>query len=355
MSFFSKIYNKEYTDSYCIRKILGIKITTKLKNNKTNNINVEYNNSIECDKKIENAISKTVELTTIWNSIDIKKKILKENVHSIEIGIFSYCNRKCWFCSNIVSDRQSTNIILEEKLFLKLLRELQEIDYDKTICLHRYNEPLYDMDILLARIKQIKEYLPKTEISIYTNGDYLTLEKLDLLNGYVNNIYITYYYNYASEDIKFDIENVIKPGMQKLLNKLKLEYEVTYQDSANYFLKLKYDGIYVEYRSIDYTRIGTDRGGTIKNIEVHDRLNQCFLPNFQLVMDYDGNFTPCCHIRSDIDKHKPYILGNIKDNTIYEIFNSEKIINLRKELLLKNKKSGICSKCSESRKWANIF
>lgn len=353
MGFLSKIYKKEYKSQYCIRTILGIKITTKLNNkdNQTDN-NEKY---INYNNKIENAICKTVELTSLWNNIDMKKKIFKENVDSIEIGIFSYCNRKCWFCSNIIVDRQSKNIILEENLFLKLLKELKEIDYDKTICLHRYNEPLYDMDILLLRMKQIKEYLPKVKISIYTNGDYLTLDKLDLLNGYVDNIYITYYYNYAGKEIKFDIENVIKPGMQKLLDKLKLDYKLIYQDSANYFLELKYDGIYVEYRSIDYTRIGTDRGGTIKDIEIHDRIAQCFLPNFQLVMDYDGNFTPCCHIRSDIDKHKPYILGNIKDNTIYDIFSNEKIVNLRKELLLQNKKKGVCATCSESRKWVNIF
>ena len=36
----------------------------------------------------------------------------------IEIEIFSYCNRKCWFCPNSFVDRRSENLIMpEEKIF----------------------------------------------------------------------------------------------------------------------------------------------------------------------------------------------------------------------------------------------
>ena len=181
------------------------------------------------------------ELTTYNKDYYYKKRVFKENVCWVEIGISSFCNRKCWFCPNSIIDRNSCNIELNENLFLKLLSELREVNYSNNIFLHRYNEPLYNKELLIKRIKQVREYLPQSYITIFTNGDYLTLDYLKLLENIgVNAMIISYYYNGNDKNVPFDIENIIKPGMQKLLNRLNLNYYVLEQTQINYLLKIEY-------------------------------------------------------------------------------------------------------------------
>ena len=293
---------KKYRDLFreLLINISEIKELSKNSINTQNKI-IDINKNInEINKKIvpvkidinekrnlaKEAIRRSIELTTLYDNIDIKKRIFKENVLWVEIGIFSFCNRKCWFCPNSVIDRYNKNIPLEESLFLKLLSELREINYSNRIYLHRYNEPLADKELLTKRIKQVREYLPNSYILIITNGDYLTVEYLELLNTLgVNHIVMSYYYNYSDQNIPFDIENIVKPGMLKLINKLNLHYKVLYQNYKAYSVEIKYKNIYIEYKAIDFSKHATDRGGFLKDgIKIIDKTSQCFLPNFHVAV-----------------------------------------------------------------------
>lgn len=305
---------------------------------------------------IKKAINFSVQLTTPHNDYKIMKNIFKENVKLVEIGISSFCNRKCWFCPNSIVDRFSKNLELDEDLFIKILEELKEIDYSDLLCLHRYNEPLYNKDLLLKRIKQTREYLPKAIISINTNGDYLTLDYLNELNEVgVNMMYITYYYNGNDKNIEFDLENIIKPGMFKFINKLGIEYSKYIENDNGYYIYIKYKSIDIEYRALNMEKIANDRGGIIQGVNIKERTSQCFLPNIQVSIDYDGTYSMCCNIRSDVEEHKDYIIGNIRDNTIFELFTNDKIINIRKKLLVCGKKEKVCANCADYRPWYGLF
>lgn len=52
-----------------------------------------------------------------------KYKVKYKYIRMVEIEIFSFCNRKCWFCPNSFIDRNSTNILMQEELYLKILNE----------------------------------------------------------------------------------------------------------------------------------------------------------------------------------------------------------------------------------------
>ncbi|WIH85463.1 SPASM domain-containing protein [Brachyspira pilosicoli] len=312
---------------------------------KENNLNI-----------IKKAINSTIQLTTQYNDCEIMKNIFKENVKLVEIGISSFCNRKCWFCPNSIVDRFSRNIELDEYLFIKILKELQEIDYSNSLYLHRYNEPLYNKDLLLKRIKQAREYLPKSIIKVVSNGDYLTKEYLKELEEYgVNELYISYYYNGNNKYIEFDLENVIKPGMLKLINKLAIEYSEYIKNDNEYYMFMKYKNLNIEYKSLNMEKMGNDRGGVIEDVNIEERTSQCFLPNMQVSIDYDGTYSMCCNIRSDLEAHKDYIIGNIRDNTIFELFTNDKIINIRKKLLVYGKKEKVCANCADYRPWYGLF
>ena len=57
------------------------------------------------------------------------KKLFKNNLKLIEIEIFSYCNRICWFCPNSFIDRRTINIEMKDDHYEKILTDLAEIDY----------------------------------------------------------------------------------------------------------------------------------------------------------------------------------------------------------------------------------
>ncbi|WGE31004.1 radical SAM protein (plasmid) [Edwardsiella tarda] len=103
-------------------------------------------------------------------------QLFKNSVNNIEIEISSYCNRQCTYCPNARYDRK-TKAYMSDALFDSIIQQLSLIDYQGRIAFHRYNEPLADFQYLLRRIAQTKSKLPRCELTIYTNGDYLTKQK----------------------------------------------------------------------------------------------------------------------------------------------------------------------------------
>ncbi|OEJ15847.1 hypothetical protein BFL38_10330 [Brachyspira hampsonii] len=309
-----------------------------------------YNDSENSTKeKYRMLIDKTANLLMNQENEEIKKKMFKENVHLIEIAISSYCNRKCWFCPNFIVDRQSKISELDEKLFLKLIMELKEIDYSGYITLHRYNETLYNKELVIKRIRQINENIPNSKVKIFTNGDYLDLEYLRILrNLNVKNILISYYYDALDRNTPFDIENIIKPGMDKLINKLNLNYNVIISTNNEYYLKLEYKDMEIIYKAQNFKNVATPRGNTVKDINLRKRVIQCFMPVISIQVDYDGNYTPCCELRSDIEEHKKYILGNIASDTVFDIYTNKKIADFRKDIFTIGDKKSVCYNCKQS-------
>jgi MoaA/NifB/PqqE/SkfB family radical SAM enzyme len=110
------------------------------------------------------------------------RALFRHAVNQVEIEVFSYCNRTCWFCPNSKIDRRSKNNHMPEALYLRILRELAEIEYEGVVTYSRYNEPLSDR-IILHRIQQAREILPKAHLMTYTNGDYLTRDYIDDLRA----------------------------------------------------------------------------------------------------------------------------------------------------------------------------
>ena len=86
-------------------------------------------------------INNVGELLGLSNNTD-NKQIMKKNLTQVEIEIFSYCNRTCWFCPNSIIDRHSENHFMPEEQYLKILEQLKEINYSNIITYSRYNEPL---------------------------------------------------------------------------------------------------------------------------------------------------------------------------------------------------------------------
>ena len=69
------------------------------------------------------------------------KELFKDSVFGVHIEIFNFCNRTCWFCENSRCNRK-TFTYLDDTLLVKVLDELAEINYERFLTFHNFNEPL---------------------------------------------------------------------------------------------------------------------------------------------------------------------------------------------------------------------
>jgi radical SAM protein with 4Fe4S-binding SPASM domain len=242
------------------------------------------------------------------------------NIRLIEIEIHSYCNRKCNWCPNKFIDRDFYEQ-LPEDIYLKILNELKENNFNSIITYSRYNEPMYNIDLLNKRIKQAKEILPEIKLVFNTNGDYLTKENLNKISPYLDELSI----------MDYDCKGYKKcKNKMNLLNINNIKYE-------NNFLYGKYKNMdIIYYLNWPKNHEIEDRGGLLQKIqEVNFKNNKqlrkkiCLEPRYFIGIDYNGNITPCCHIRSDHNKHKEYILGNVKQQSLVDIYHSNKAKKIR--------------------------
>jgi radical SAM protein with 4Fe4S-binding SPASM domain len=67
---------------------------------------------------------------------------------------------------------------------------------------------------------------------------------------------------------------------------------------------------------------------------------KCYTPWLRMSISWDGNVVPCC-----FDYNNIYILGNVKESSLHEIWNGVKMQQLRKEFLSGNVNNLLCKKC----------
>ena len=277
---------------------------------------------------------------------DVAKELFKVSVLSIEIEVFSYCNRKCWFCPNSFIDRHSKNSYMKEDDYLFVLEQLASIDYDKKISYSRYNEPLSDQ-IILTRIKQARERLPKALLHTNTNGDYVTKKYIDeLYDAGLRSLNIQVY---MAEKEEFTEECVLEK-MNKKISELQLPARFVHSNefSDDEWIEaiLEYKDMAIRIYARDFHKNGCNRGETL-GLGGVIRKSACHVPFYHIYVDYNGNVVPCCNIRSDYEKHADLVLGNIREETLFGIYGGEKAARWRKNIFTYDgNKMYPCASCS---------
>lgn len=272
------------------------------------------------------------------------KDWFKGQLKLIEIETFSYCNRKCWFCPNSTIDRHSGSIAMPEEMYLSIIDQLAEIDYDKEITYSRYNEPLAFKGIILKRISQARERLPKAKLRTNTNGDYVTLEYIhELRDAGLDELFIQQYlanneqYNHAK----------MKKRMRQKIKGLGVEYKVISDvEDQRVEYELIVEGIIVHLRARNFAIEGTARTEKVAGFnEDYVRTKPCMQVSNNMYIDYNGTVMVCCNTRSDVPEHKNGIMAHINDAPIWEIYRNEKYTPWREHLKDESPKSGICAGC----------
>ena len=99
------------------------------------------------------------------------KELFKKNIYSVEIGIHNYCNRTCAFCPlsrEDVNRRVKKNItFMTDEMYLSILNQLAEIDFEGRIDFTRYHEPLADKEAILEAVRAAKRIIQANHCENY--------------------------------------------------------------------------------------------------------------------------------------------------------------------------------------------
>ncbi len=310
---------------------------------------------------------------TAWNTYDrvmLHKVLPLTTPFALVVGVSSVCNFKCDYCIHSLSSKKLREInfsldIMNYQTFTKLIDDTYKFPNKiKTLQFLKDGEQL-----LNKRLSDMILYAKKSnkfeKIELITNGSLLTPElNLKLINSGLDTIRISLqglnrekYYEIAKVNIDFDkfISNIkhfyenrkinnrncklhlkmIDKGINnekdmKIFNDICDEFSIQY--TIPYFTNVRY--------SVDYSDIEKESN---KNLfgDKYEILNVCSRPFMSIYVSADGDVMPCCR-----EDNENLILGNIKNESIFDVWNGEILKNFR-ILHLKNKRFEhvICKDC----------
>lgn len=282
---------------------------------------------------------------------DIAADLFKSNVKSVDIAISNFCNRSCFYCPNSKIDRRSTKNVMDDDIFLNIMRQLGSIDYSGLIHINRYNEPLADKSYVLKRISEIKSYIPDAEVVIYSNGDYWTADLIEELSETGVSRLIGTIHTLRADS---SMEPVLH-RQEACLNRLGFPFSFLPGDrtggrvadiDAGNCMTVQLIARNVNYRSADGVSVLLDRGQSLEIDTKYWRSCPCLTTFEQLHIEWDGTVLPCCNIQINFPAHEKYILGQIKpDSNIFLVWANPNFVAWRKRLFNYKLKTAPCTSC----------
>jgi len=269
--------------------------------------------------------------------------LFKSTVTMVEIEVFSYCNRLCWFCPNKDGSRIGKNRFMDPDLYDSLIDPLASIDYSNVITYSRYNEPLADR-VILGRLAGARTKLPAARLHANTNGDYLNRDYLALLRAAgLNSLNIQIYLKNFE---KFDDQGM-RDRAGQIIGKLGLPATLT-RDEPGKWLEyvLDFDGIALRLYGRNFDLNGTSRGDTVNIALDYRRTSPCLMPFWSVYIDFDGSMVPCRNVRSDIPEHAQAVVAKLAPgDNLFQAYAGRALASWRRDLLSFKEKSGVCKSC----------
>lgn len=283
----------------------------------------------------------------------------------IYIEITNLCNLKCEFCPE--TKRASSFMDIQE--FEKILKEVK--NYTNYIYLHIKGEPL--MHPRLGDFLDLA-YDYKLHVNLTTNGTLIDKAKDLLLNKpAIRQINISlhsleqnqWYSN--REDYMDNILNFIEDAKdKKMIIGLRLWNLTSKKDDNlqknNFILKRLEESFNIDFDSLDDFQ--SRRGVKIRDRlylnedevfiwpsldnHIYEEKGFCYGLRDQLGILVDGTLVPCC-----LDGEGIINLGNIHENTLDEILNSQRALNIYNNFSNRNAVEELCRKCGYKNKFGN--
>lgn len=226
---------------------------------------------------------------------------------AVSIEISRWCNRACVYCPNHLFE--TPREFMPQDVFDLALQRMAEIGWRGFVDYIFYNEPLADPR-LVSLVQQTKRVLPRALPRILSNGDLLTRDlAARLIEAGVTHFIIT---RHLPE----------RAGWRESIRSLVREW-------PRYFTVLDSPG-QVRW---------TNRGGLVTP-EGFEPFTTCDAPENSLVISLNGDVVLCCN-----DYHREHVVGNIREKTLLDIWQTPWFAQLRKDVRQGVAKLPICKSC----------
>lgn len=292
-------------------------------------------------------------MNKIKNRYELAKSYLGKKVHlsgfptMLGIEVTNRCNLKCIMCPRSEMTREPGDMDFE--LFKKIIDQVQK--YLEFVWLQDLGEPFLHKDIF-----RMIEYCRKKGIrtGISTNG---TIMNQDIIEGIAATEldYLMFGFDGASRqtyekvrvgacyeevvnNINKFIENKLRRDLKTFLVIQCIYMQETEEEIENFRRLWDIKGVdALRIRQITYSG---ERGGPRF---INKRRNwPCYWPWSNPHIKWDGIVVPCCQ-----DINADYALGNLQYHSLRELWNNQKMQELRKLLVAgEYERSRICRKCN---------
>ncbi len=270
-----------------------------------------------------------------------KKLLFKDNIDNINLELSSFCNRSCNYCPVSVYKRNYQKYF-NNNLLNVILSDLSSINYDRSISLNLYNEPLANKTFFVKKMALIKKFLPKTILQTSSNGDYVRNKDFlhELGKNGLNKLKITLH----PPKNKTWEHKMMKNYLERYLKRLDLYSDSNFPDDLHCYIKI--GKLFLTIQCPDWANNGNNRGETVSvKKKVFNRTKPCVKPFREFTIFEDGSVTQCCEAFYD-KTYKENSIGKInKKNSIFDLYSSKVLSRIRLELFGWSVKSGICSSC----------
>ena len=238
----------------------------------------------------------------------------------VEINPTELCNRTCSFCPRHNAEvYPNRNLHMDDTTIQNIIDSLTKAEFKGEIHVTGFGEPFLHKTIL----KMLKSFSTSFFTETITNGDMI-------------------------KDGKYNIEEVFDTGLHMLsvdcydgIAQVKYFEELLKPYEGRYRIRKHFDTGEDKWNLIPEYNFNNRGGlldeGTHKLVE-----NQCYLPFYKSLIDWNGEVRLCCN---DWSRHQK-AFGNVNETDYAEIWDSDEFRSVREKLSLgKRQDLKACQKC----------
>ncbi|WP_148294335.1 SPASM domain-containing protein [Azospirillum sp. B506] len=260
----------------------------------------------------------------------------------IEIETSTKCNRRCAWCPGKDDTLRRQQTFMKWGLFEKILHDLADIRYDRTIALHNYNEPTLN-GRLAREVRHVRDTVNDACVAVFSNGDRLNRNGMvALADAGLGLLRITIYPADARTIPSAD-------SVSAWIRRAEVgELPWTFADMPD-GKGVCADSILgeMQIRVIRPNIMSyNSRAGTIALHRPYRRTSICTMTTTSAAVTYQGELKMCCNIYPSIPEHRGYILGNLADRSFAVLWGSEAMQAIRMSHLAADwRLTPICEQC----------
>ena len=263
---------------------------------------------------------------------------------TVQLETQTGCNADCVFCDYGDSYTKQPKGRIDWDLFRKIVDECAQHRV-RRFSPYLTNEPFADKE-LIERLEYVNRKMPWAKVVVTTNGHYLVPQMVDRILGMskpLHAIYISFqgidkesYEATMRGTMKFErtmahVDNLLERLREKHMSRPEVwitMVDTQMIDAPAAIAYWKSRGVKAKYTTLE------NRGGNIIQIENLQKSQEmtyyttCTRLMKQAYIHFNGDVVLCC-----VDNSRKVVFGNLREQTLYEIWNGPKALAHRRRYL----------------------